>query len=43
VDGEVPFEDEIPAILGLIDGVGAAQVDGLAVLLGKLGAQQPAQ
>jgi len=41
VDGEMPFEDEVPAVFDLVDGVIAAQVDGLAILLGKLGTKQP--
>ena len=37
MDRQVPFEDEAPAVFDLIDRVVSAQVDGLAILLGKLG------
>ncbi len=41
VDREVPFEDEIAAVFDLIDRVVAAQIHGLAILLGELRSQQP--
>jgi hypothetical protein len=41
MDREVPFEDEVPAVFDLIDGVVALQVHGLAILFRKLGTQQP--
>src|SRR5438128_12553987 len=41
MDRKVPFEDEVPAVFDLIDRVVSAQVDGLAILLGKLGRQKP--
>ena len=39
MDGEVAFEDEIAAVLGLVDGVEARQIHRGAFLLGKLRAQ----
>src|SRR3954451_8798284 len=42
VDWEVPFEDEVAAVFGLVDGVATLQVDSLAVAVGKLRRQQPA-
>jgi hypothetical protein len=41
VDREVSFEDEVAAVLDLVDGVSAAQVDGLAIFFRKLGAEEP--
>ena len=41
VDGEVAPEDDIAAVLDLLERVVAAQVDGLAVLGGKLRADHP--
>jgi hypothetical protein len=41
VDREMPLENEIAAVLNLVDGVSAAQVDGLAVFFRKLGAEKP--
>src|ERR1022692_1534924 len=41
MDGEVPLEDEVPAVFDLIDGVFTLQVYGLAILLRKLGGQKP--
>ena len=39
VDGEVPFEDEVAAVLDLGDGVEARQVHAAALLLGELRSQ----
>jgi len=39
VDGEVTFENEVPAVFDLVNGVEARQVHGGAFFLGKLGTQ----
>ena len=39
VNGEIPPEDEIPAVLQLVQGIATPQVDGGPVFLGKLGTQ----
>jgi hypothetical protein len=41
VDGEMAPEDEVAAVLDLIQRVGAPQVDSHPVLGGKLGSQHP--
>lgn len=41
VNGSVPPEDKVSAVFDLLEGVVAAQMDRLAILLGELGAQQP--
>ena len=41
VDGEMAFEDEVAAVFDLVEGGIAAQVDGFAIFLRKLGAQEP--
>src|SRR5271166_6514247 len=42
VDGKVAPEDQVAAILDLLDGVVAAEVDGVPVLGGELGAYHQA-
>ena len=39
MNGEVAFEDEIAAVLDLVDGVKAAEIDGGALALGELRTQ----
>ena len=39
VNGEIPPEDEIPAVLQLVQGIATPQVDGGPVFLGELGPQ----
>ena len=41
MNGEVAFENEIPAVLDLVDGIGALQVNGFTFFFGELGAEQP--
>jgi hypothetical protein len=41
VDRKVALENEVATVLNLVDGVSAAQVDGLAVFFRKLGAEKP--
>ena len=41
VDWKMSFENEVPAIFDLVEGIFAAEVDGLPVLVGKLRSQEP--
>ena len=41
VDGEMAFENEVPAVFNLIDGIFAIQGDGFTIFFGKLGAEEP--